>query len=359
MQRIDMARDRFRVASPAVLLALMLLCPAMEPLHAEPVRLVLGGDLTGQGWMFRDRSGVCRIVTAAHNFGAAGKLRAPLAIDASGAEFATSTPVWPDPNIDIGFLVARPARACPPYGLDADGIDRRLASSPQGSIVVVRNKATDTIAVRLRQRSMDAMGGRILLFDPVDSSLLTAGISGAAIQDSGGRPLGIESSREREDGRLSAIRLDVVAGLLDVRVLSAAANDASYIAGWSVQNGRSADPARGPEQSLARTGDGWSVTTDRGFVMLTVRFKTPQTLSAVAMALSSDPPGGVQDIQVMVPAGGGAQEVRWNIAGRCPAPPGGTALRCAFSQQGAVSEVRVILRTDREQLSVSALTFER
>jgi hypothetical protein len=330
----------------------------MDPLHAEPVRLVLGGDLTGQGWMFRDRSGVCRIVTAGHNVGSDGKLRAPVAIDASGAEFATSTPVWPDPNIDIGFLVARPARACPRYGLDADGIDSRLASSPQGSIVVVQNRATDTIAVRLRQRSMDAVGGRILLFDPVDSSLLTQGISGAAIQDSSGRPLGIEYSRDREDGRLSAIRLDVVAGLLDVRVLSAAANDVSYISGWSVQNGRSADPARGPEQSLARTGEGWSVLTDRGFVMVTVRFRSPQSLSAISMALSSKDAGSVQDVQVMVPAGA-IEEARWNIVGRCPVPPGGIALRCAFSQLNAISDVRMVLRTSLERFSLSALIFER
>jgi hypothetical protein len=359
MQRIDMALGRFRIASLAVLAAVAMLCPMTEQLYAEPVRLVLGGDLTGQGWMFRDRSGVCRIVTAGHNVASDGKLRAPAAIDASGAEFATSNPVWPDPSIDIGFLVARSARACPRYGLDADGIDSRLASSPQGSIVVVRNQATDTIAVRLRQRSMDAVGGRILLFDPVDNSLLTQGISGAAILDSSGRPLGIEYSKERDDGRLNAIRLDVVAGLLDVRVLSAAATDASYISGWSVQNGRSADPARGPEQSLARSGEGWSVSTDRGYVMLTVRFKSPQSLSAVAMALSSKGPGGVQDIQVQVPADGSAQEVRWNIAGRCPVPPGGTALRCAFSQQSAVSDVRVVLRTSLEQFSLSALTFER
>jgi len=352
-----MASGRFPVASLAVLLALLL--PGPAALHAEPVRLVLGGDLTGQGWMFRDRAGVCRIVTAGHNVNSQGKLRPPVAIDASGAEFATSNPVWPDPAIDIGFLVARPARACPRYGLDADGIDSRLASSPQGFVEVVLNRATDKIAVRLRQRSMDAAGGRILLFDPVDNSPLMQGMSGAAIQDSNGRPLGIQYSREREDGRLNAIRLDVVAGLLDVRVLSAAANDTSYIAGWSVQNGRSADPARGPEQSLARTGDGWSVSTDRGFVMLTVRFRTPQSLSAVAMAVSQRGPGGVQDIQVQVPTDGGSQEGRWNIAGRCPVPPGGAAVRCAFSQIKTVSDVRVILRTDLEQVSISALTFER
>jgi hypothetical protein len=359
MRWIEMARGRIPRAALVVPLALVLLCPASERLHAEPVRLALGGDLSGQGWMFRDRSGVCRIVTAGHNLSSEGKLRAPAAIDASGAEFSTGSPVWPDPTIDIGFLVARPARACPRYGLDADGIDSRLASSPLGFIEVVVNRATDKIAVRLRQRSMDAAGGRILLFDQVDSSALMQGISGAAIQDSSGRPLGIEYSKERDDGRLNAVRLDVVAGLLDVRILSAAPADTSYISGWSVQNGRSTDPARGPELSLVRSGEGWSVSTDRGFVMLTVRFKSPQSLSAVTMALSSKGPGGVQDIQVMVPGAGSAQEVRWNIAGRCPVPPGGVALRCAFSQQSAVSDVRVILRTSLEQFSISALTFER
>lgn len=358
MQRIDRALGRFRIASRAALITAAMICSMADRSYAEPVRLVLGGDLTGQGWMFRDRTGACRIVTAGHNLRSGGKLRAPAAIDATGAEFATSNPVWPDPGIEIGFLVAKPARPCPRYGLDVDGIDKRLASSPMGFVEVVLNQGTDKIAVRLRQRSMDVEGGRILLFDPADDSPLMQGISGAAIQDANGRPLGIQYSRESDDGRLNAIRLDVVAGLLDVRILSAA-SDVSYIAGWSVQNGRSADPARGPEQSLARSGEGWRVSTDRGFVMLTVRLKSPQSLSAVAMALSSNPPGGVQDIQVKVPAPGAAQETQWNTVGRCAVPPGGTALRCAFAQVSAVTDVRVILRTDREQLSVSALTFER
>jgi hypothetical protein len=351
-----MASGAFRIAP---LLAMAMLCAATERLHAEPVRLLLGGDSIGQGWMFRDRTGVCRIVTAGHNIGAGGKLRAPAAIDSKGTEFPTSNPVRPDLNIDIGFLVAKPAGACPRYGLDVEGIDSRVASSLLGFITFVLNRGTSSIALRLRQRSMDAEGGRILMFDPVDNSLLMEGISGAAILDSNGRPLGIQYRIQDSDGRLEAVRLDVVAGLLDVRVLSAGANDASYIAGWSVQNGRSADPARGPELSLARSGDGWNVSTDRGYVRLTVRLKSPQSLSAVAMAVSSTPDGGVQDIQVKVPAGSGTQDDRWRTVGRCLVPPGGTAVRCAFEQVPAVSGVRVIVRSDREQLSISALSFER
>jgi len=320
---------------------------------AEPVRLPLGADHFAQGWLFSDRHGVCRIITAGHNLRRGDGLVAPVAVDRQGREIPTSAPVQPDPNLDLAFLEARPARACPSTGLGEADVDARMARSPQAFLEIVSLRAAATIALVRRARAMDDEGGRIVVFDRAnENTSLRQGISGGMIVDVGGRPLAIAIETDMQANRARAIRIDVAASLLHARITENRphANSAATM-GLTVQHGRSIDPLRGPDRITGRDGAGWSVEPARGIVVLLARFDAARLLGGLSLRVDEETRGQITGIVLEAPAGSD-----WVPFASCRLPPGATDLACRHNPK-RTNAVRMTIRLNAPRATLSHLVF--
>ena len=73
--------------------------------RADIVRLKVGNNLFGQGWMFFDNDGHCKVVTAAHVVrGLDGRIRTTLVVDSYGNGWPAGVPVLLSAEPDIAVL---------------------------------------------------------------------------------------------------------------------------------------------------------------------------------------------------------------------------------------------------------------
>ncbi len=342
----DAPPDRLRGGSLALLLLLA------SPAAAEPVRLRVGGDASGQGWMFTDASGICRIVTAAHVLERDGRLLLPSVTDRTGSELAVSEPLQPDRDVDVAFLIARPARPCASGGLHEATVDSRLAASPQAFLEFLGERSGGTLPLLRRARAMDEDGGRIAVFDRGSADFSIAqGMSGGMVVDRETRPLAVIIGTDPEANRARGVRVDVAAALLR----GATTPRQAAALRWSVQHGRSADPQRGPDQ-LAEGGAGWVVVPDRGFVVVTVMPTEPLRLDGVLLRVEEDARGRIGTVQLFGSADARQPAASWPALAACAFPPGSGVLACDFAPR-RVAAIRLQLRVEAPQATLGGLAL--
>jgi hypothetical protein len=156
-------------------------------------------------------------------------------------------------------------------------------------------------------------------------------MSGAAVLDAQGRPLGLFIGGDAEGRLAHAIRIDVVAMLLAARVRPSRRAESSIIAGWSLVHGRDADPARSIDKALAG-GGGWSVETKEGHVVFDLRLRAPRKLASIAFRVDARSAAGLGAVSLYAPAAGvdGAVASNWPGLATCPPAPGLRDVLCDF-----------------------------
>jgi hypothetical protein len=344
------APERRHPAPAYVWLAICL--TATVPANAEPVRLAPGGQAFGQGWMFTDGAGVCRIVTAAHVIRHAGVLVAPVAVDRLGNELPTAEPLQPDPDVDIAFLTASPARVCPAAGLSESTVDARLAATPQGFLEFLESDSTGTLPLIRRERSLDQDGGRIVAFDrTTPMPRITQGMSGGMIVDSASRPLAVIIETLPDHNRAVAVRVDVAAVLLR----AAQATRAPATLRWSVQHGRSADPLRGPD-AMREGGSGWAVEPDRGFIVLTIMPAAATRIGGLMLRVDEAGRGRVSAVDVYGTANPSQPPSAWPAIATCGFPAGSSVMRCDFAPR-SVAAIRLQLQVSAPRIALGGFAL--
>lgn len=348
-------QPREATSGPAAVsvLALLALVGLAGVAQAEPVRLTLGPDEFGQGWMFRDARGVCRIVTAAHVVTRDGRLLVPLVSDRQGLEMLAQSPVQPDPLVDVAFLEARPARPCPGQGLSEGSVSARLQASPQAYLEVLGLANISTLPLLRRARSMDDDGGRIIVFERMlAGSSIQRGMSGGAVLDGAGQPLAILIETDSEDNRARAVRIDVAAALLarmtEVAVVPTA------IAGITVVHGRSVEAGRGVEEILVG-GSGWLVEPRAGFVVVDLRFAQPTRIGALRLTVDEAGRGQVAGVVISGASNPTQAPSIWPPLAACSMVPGSADLGCRFAARNVLA-MRLELRTTAGRFALSGLT---
>lgn len=336
-----------------LLFAVLLSSGGFSDALALPVRLTVG-DQFGQGWMFTDHAGVCRIVTAAHVVQRSGGLVAPAATDANGREFPTSNPVQMDPNLDIAVLTARPAGQCPAGGLGEATAAERIEQSARATLDFLQRTARGTVHLTRRARPIDAKGGETLVFDRAEGPPITQGMSGGAILDANGRPLAIITHTDAEENRAHAVRVDIIATLIRTRLAQPAqSRETNQIAGWAATHGASIDPARGVDQILTG-GQGWGVAPQQGYVTIDIRLGRQRTLRSVSLRINDEARGRIGHLQVFGNTGPQRLDPPPPAIGLCDRTAGATDLHCEFAAR-PVQNLRLQMRITASPVTLSDL----
>ena len=186
---------------PKILIALILAMGACVA-QADIVRLEIGRNLFGQGWMFLDYDGHCKVVTAAHVVrGPDGAVRLPLALDGHGREWPARTALVVSANPDIAVLAIPSAdtpSACGGGRLSAIGAERRAADLTRAVIATTGQSEVVEVPVVRRASEMDARGGEIFAVRPtIDRDRVVEGWSGNMVRDASDRSASFSRSIRR------------------------------------------------------------------------------------------------------------------------------------------------------------------
>ena len=174
-RRAERERKRMRQRRPAdrsllgaaTLLGALL---AAQPTTADVVRLKVSADTFGQGWMFLDADGVCKVVTAGHVVrGIDGALRQPLVLDGRGREWTTGPPALASADPDVAVLpipaAASPAD-CGDGRFSAIGVARRVANLADGIIRTTGDSEIRDVPVSRRAAAIDSSNGALFAVKP-------------------------------------------------------------------------------------------------------------------------------------------------------------------------------------------------
>lgn len=199
-----------------IALFLALACP---PARAETVLLARGDDTFGQGWLFLDVSGRCRIATPRHVVEMSdGKLAAPDLLDSQGRLHPTEAPVAAmDETLDLAFLAVRGTIAkegCSRDRVRATPLQPIIDSIKQATLEITTPAERQSLAVAFRALSRDSGGGQIIALAPVDASAsFQKGMSGGTIIYNG-RPIAMLYEVDTDEGVGVALRYDRIAAEL-------------------------------------------------------------------------------------------------------------------------------------------------
>jgi hypothetical protein len=339
---------RCRPAQRVALASLVIVAP-LRPAAADAVRLLVGGgNLFGQGWMFLDTDGHCKVATAAHvvrNLG--GHIRAVQVVDAFGRDRPADAPLVLDADFDVAVLPVPSAddpAVCGTGRLSAVGAARRAAEMTGAEIVTTGQSEIVSIPVARRASAMDAAGGGTFSVRPsLPGDLISKGWSGSVVRDADG-PIGIVIEVSGDQTEARAVRVDVIRRLMAAAAPAHRA-DPSAPSGpppaMASLAGDTLDPASGPQQSLAGSGAAWVVRPSHRVAVLTATFALPRQISVVALGTGNLPPNAVTSLDVDTRAA--PSEADWTDAIYCQAREG-AALKCRFLAR-TVRVVRLVIRT--------------
>jgi hypothetical protein len=326
-----------------ILLALVLVRAAsVGPARADVVRLKIGRDLFGQGWMFLDTDGRCKVVTAAHVVrGPDGTLRLPLVLDGRGREWPAGPALVVSTDPDIAVLAipsANTPSACGDGRLSAIGAERRATEMEQAVIVTTGQSEVIELPVARRASAMDAGRGELFTVRPsLASDRVMKGWSGSVVRDSVG-PIGIVFAVDPDHNEAYAVRVDVIRRLMATAATPQAAAAEATRPAIGVLAGTTDDPASGPDLVL---GTGWHVTPVKHTVVFVVAFRRPTTLRRVTLAAAGGAGNRIEGLGIATQAEG---TDGWLDAGFCRTPDGSNAVACALLQR-TVDRVRLVVKT--------------
>lgn len=345
-----MLRSR-RTARLRILLAGLCLVGMGAAARADIVRLQVGPRAFGQGWMFLDFDGRCKVVTAAHVVrGLDGRVVLPVVLDERGRQMPAGAPLVVSDKADIAVLPVPSADGpalCGAGRLSAVGVERRVREMAQASISTTGGSEVREIPVLHRASHMDSNGGEMFAVRPtLGTDLVAKGWSGSVVRDGEG-PLGIVVQVDPESNEALAVRIDVVRRLMEAApaappVGPAAAGGARPPA-LMVLAGKTADPAEGPDQVSGPGPASWRVEPVQRTVVFTATFATPVQIRQVTLGTAAGSQNRIEAMDVATQAAGGNEE-EWTGANYCRTPADATALACAFLVRTVV-RVRLVVKT--------------
>ena len=261
--------------------------------QAEHVRLKTGPGTFGQGWLFVDPDGRCRVATPAHVVDRGATLAEALVIDQRGREFPAAEALQPDAKLDLAVLRVsgvRPGEPCTPSRLGLDNLAPSLSRLTEAFLITMEGGELRTIRVERRARSVDSGRGTVFAVAPMrPTDRLSQGMSGSVVMSPDNAPLGMLIEVEPEDNVGIAIRFDAIKRA----VLSGKAppvvgpDDAVALGVVTVLEGDTVDPAAGPE-ALVGKGEVWRVRPDGRRVRVLVWLAETQRLNQVVLTVPSD-----------------------------------------------------------------------
>ncbi|KQY25929.1 hypothetical protein [Rhizobium sp. Root483D2] len=198
---------------------------ACAPTLAETILLARGDDTFGQGWLFLDASGQCRIATPRHVVERTdGTLSAPDLLDSFGRLHPTESPVAAvDDEVDLAFLTVRGPIAkegCSRDRVRLTPLQPIIESIKQATLEITTPTERQSLAVAFRALSRDSEGGKIIALSPVDDEVsLQKGMSGGTVLHNG-RPIAMLYEVDPDEGVGIALRYDQIAS--ELQKLSAA-----------------------------------------------------------------------------------------------------------------------------------------
>ena len=284
-----MTRLRLIVASG------FLLCAGVA--HAGVVRVVTNNSY-GQGWMFLDYDGVCKVATAGHVVKPEGH---PLAsriqvTDARAHTFQLGVPLVisrgeKDPDIAVLPVIgANDPAICGDGRLSAIGVARRVNETSGVRIETTADRETETIRVPVRWRAAvkDSHGGSVFSVQPTDAKdIIKKGWSGSVVLDDDGL-LGIVIEVDEANNEAYAVRADIIRGLIDAARPNSTAPKNTTSAGAPVVQlaGSTPDPNHGPNDIYRASDSGWKVLPDNNRIVFMVTFEKPIHLRGVELGFS-------------------------------------------------------------------------
>lgn len=186
---------------------------------AETVLLARGDDTFGQGWLFLDVAGQCRVVTPRHVLETSdGKLSPPDLLDSFGQIHPTHSPVAANnPDLDLAFVSVGGSLArngCSRDRVRATPLQTIIDNLKQAQLDVSTQTERQSITVAIRAVSRDDSGGGIIAVCSVDPDVtFQKGMSGGTITHDG-RPIAMLFEVDSDEGIGVAMRYDLIAAEL-------------------------------------------------------------------------------------------------------------------------------------------------
>lgn len=327
-------------------LAVLSVAMGVRTAQANVVRLEIGRNLFGQGWMFLDYDGHCKVVTAAHVVrGPDGALRLSLVLDGHGREWPARAALVLSADPDIAVLTIPSAdtpSACGDGRLSAIGAERRATDLTHAVIATTGQSEVVEVPVIRRASEMDAGGGEIFAVRPtIELDRVMEGWSGSVVRDAYG-PIGIVFEVNPKTNEAFAVRVDVIRRLMASGAPQTAAairNAGSTPPAIGVLAGVTDDPARGPDLVL---GAGWRVTPVKRTVVFLAAFQRPTSVSGVALAAADGGSNGIVGLGIAAQPEGSDD---WVETGFCRAPEvHAGAVFCPMLRH-TVSRLRILVKS--------------
>jgi hypothetical protein len=337
----------------------LLFCAAVS--QAGVVRVVTGPNSYGQGFIFLDLDGVCKVATAGHVVKLPdGQVISRITIvDEKGRTPELSGPIVLSADPDIAVLPvigANDPAVCGDGRLSGIGIARRIKETTSARIETTDGSGVVRVPVHWRAAAQDTQGGSIFTVTPANAEdRIVKGWSGSVVLDKDGL-LGIVYEVDAAQNEAYAVRADRIRELLDAaRPSAAAAVKAASLEVPIVQlAGSTPDPAHGPND-IYKSGDAaWKGVPSQGRISFMVVFDKPIHFKGVALSFSAEgnTPSGM-DVAVSAAVDGN----NWASLNYCSIAKGVTSIRCAVVTS-TVSKVRVTLKTgDDRAMTLSGLSI--
>jgi hypothetical protein len=339
--------------------AMLALSPGLEipPARADVVRLKIGRDLFGQGWMFLDNDGTCKVVTAAHVVrGPDGSIRMPLVLDAHGREWTAGPVLLASSNPDIAVLAipsANSPSACGDGRLSAIGAERRVVEMTQAVILTTGRSEVVEVPVSRRASAMDAARGEVFAVRPqLESDKVMKGWSGSVVRDATG-PIGIVYEVDPTSNEAYAVRVDVIRRLMAAQPPGpATAAGVAMPPAIAVLEGTTDDTRRGPSQLQ---GSGWFVTPRQRTVVFVVGFPQPVQVRSIGLASVTNTDNRLEAIGIATQAEG---TEGWIDSAFCRMHEAEAAIACPLLQH-TVSRIRILVKTATDApIGLNRLTIQ-
>ncbi len=314
------------------------------PAQADVVRLKIGRDRFGQGWMFLDTDGRCKVVTAAHVVRAPdGSLRLPLVLDARGREWPAGPALVVSTDPDIAVLAipsANTPSACGDGRLSAIGAERRVTEMTQAVIATTRQSEVIEVPVARRASAMDAGRGELFTVRPLlPSDRIMEGWSGSVVKDQVG-PIGIVFRVDPDHNLAYAVRVDMIRRLMATAQPVPPSPETSAIhPAIGVLAGSTVDTTDGPDLVL---GTGWRVTPAKRTVVFVVAFPRPTPVRRVSLMADGSGTNSIAGIGIATQEEGADG---WVDMAFCRASQaGGSAIACDMLSH-TVDRMRLVVKT--------------
>jgi hypothetical protein len=316
----------------ARLVIFCLLLAAAGCAAAEHVRLKTGPDTFGQGWLYVDPDGQCRVATPAHVVERGAGFAEALVIDQRGREYPAGAALQPDPELDLAVLQvsgSRPGQPCTPSRLGLDNLAPTLSRLNEAFLITMEGGELRTIRVERRARSVDSGRGTVFAVAPMRSTdRLSQGMSGSVVLSPDNAPLGMLIEVEPDDNVGIVIRFDAIKRAVLSAAASPAPSGAAALGEVTVLEGATLDPATGPG-ALVGEGGVWRVKAEGRRVRVLLQLPETQRLNRVTLAAPSAADGDFPvGLEVATAASAGAE--RFTSAAYCRAD-GATDLMCRFA----------------------------